>query len=179
MRLGPNVNSYEFIADGKGRLLLYGSLSHDLVFCDAAFNGDEKMHPAGNFPEAFFFKSGSDCFCAAPSSETGKTVVYKINFEKKALSKTDTLDFAVKEAEDGDESYDAYFITEKGVKGYKLKGRDCDDIVDWISSGITSNVKDAAVVDKDTLLVRYSGGKDTDWKSGTSLYRRVGDRIID
>ena len=179
VRLGPHVNSYEFIADGKGRLLLYGSLSHDLVFCDAAFNGDEKMHPAGNFPEAFFFKSGSDCFCAAPSSETGKTVVYKINFEKKALSKTDTLDFAVKEAEDGDESYDAYFITEKGVKGYKLKGRYCDDIVDWISSGITSNVKDAAVVDKDTLLVRYSGGKDTDWKSGTSLYRRVGDRIID
>ncbi|MBP1567819.1 MAG: hypothetical protein J6U36_04145, partial [Oscillospiraceae bacterium] len=61
----------------------------------------------------------------------------------------------------------------------KLKGRYCDDIVDWISSGITSNVKDTSVVDKDTLLVRYSGGKDTDWKSGTSLYRRVGDRVID
>ncbi|MBP1592192.1 MAG: hypothetical protein ILP22_09135, partial [Oscillospiraceae bacterium] len=107
--LGPHVNSYEFIADSKGRLLLYENLSHDLVFCDAAFDGSEKMKPAGNFPEAFFFRSGSDCFCLAPSSETGKTVVYKIDFENKGLSKTDTLDFAVKEAEDGDGSYDAYF----------------------------------------------------------------------
>ena len=176
--LGSQVYSYEFIADNDGRLLLYDTLTHDLVFSDAAFGGDEKMKTAGNFPQAYFFKSGSDCFCLAPSSETGITVVYKIDFENRTLTKTDTLDFVVKEAEDGDESYDAYFIQKNGVKGYKLSDKSCDDIIDWIDSGITSNVKDVAVINKDTLLVRYSGGKDTVYRSGTSLYRRVGNRPV-
>ena len=176
--LGSQVYSYEFIADNDGRLLLYDSLTHDMVFSDAAFGGDEKMKTAGNFPQAYFFKSGSECFCLAPSSETGITVVYKIDFENKTLTKSDTLDFVVKEAEDGDESYDAYFILKNGVKGYKLSDKSCEDIVDWIDSGITSNVNDVAVINKDTLLVRYSGVKDTVYRSGTSLYRRAGNRPV-
>ena len=65
------------------------------------------------------------------------------------------------------------------MKGYKLNDRSCDDIVDWIDSGVTADVKDVAVIDKDTLLVRTSEGTGTELKSEIKLYRRAGDKTVD
>ena len=167
--LGPHVYSREFITDDDGRILLYDHLKHRLVFSDAAYNGNEELTAADELTEAFFFKSGPDCYCAVPVSSGGRTVIFKVDFDNKRITELNTLDFVIKDAEDGDGSYDAYFILDDSVKGYKFSDNSCDEIVNWPGIGITLDIRDTAVISKDTLLVGYS-----DSERKTKLYRRIG-----
>ena len=165
----------DYIVDVKGRIAAYDSTAKEIVLCDSK---GMKMFSKETSYGVYFFESGDGYYCADVRNETGKTVIYKIDFDSNNLKEINILDYTLEGVSDGYGKYDACFVFADGIYGYILNENRIEEIINWVDSDLDYQPDISTVIDSDTIVSRYFSYNAENSDTRLSVIRRVDDDTL-
>lgn len=170
--------SEQFTADSQGRIALYDWDRYEIILYDDCGKRIASKDLSERRCDVTFFNSKGRCFCTVSDYETGKSVVYSIDFDAAAFTEAGSFDFRVTDASDGTGKYDAFFTFNDGIFGYCVSDNSLEEMINWMDSDVDDVIYSSSITDENTVVVR-AYATDSQWYSSKiKVLRRADDETL-